>query len=258
MRMPRRAGTGVVGPTGHHRPDPRGHRRIRRALVIGAAAVGLLASALASSPRPTGTEALFTFRAQPQVNSIQGAIWAPDPPAACGDVARYDGILYGTLGDDVMYGGNQPQIIMGIAGNDRILGGNSGDCLVGGSGDDRLFGGNAKDVLLGGPGNDYLDGGNAKDYLDGEDDADECDGGNGQDDVINCDAPPLLAPSSLQPTGEPTEADPDAPRPTVPTQPADPVPTAEVTPPPAVEPPPDAPSPADPSLTPQPESGATP
>jgi hypothetical protein len=146
---------------------------------------------------PRGTEALFASHAEPQHNSIEAATWAPEPPAACGDLKQYAGVVYGTQGDDILYGGNRPQIIMGLGGNDTIYGGNSGDCLVGGPGDDHLIGGNAKDILLGGPGNDYLDGGNAKDYLDGEDDADDCDGGNGKDDVVNCDIGAPIAPHAL-------------------------------------------------------------
>jgi hypothetical protein len=166
----------------------------------------LVAWALASIHQPSVTQALFTSRAEPQHNSIEGGIWAPDPPEACGDVKHYAAVVYGTQGDDVLYGGIHPQIIMGLAGNDRIVGGNSGDCLVGGPGDDQLIGGNAKDILLGGIGNDYLDGGNAKDYLDGEDDADDCDGGNGKDDVVNCDGGALVAPLSLAQQSAPDDA----------------------------------------------------
>lgn len=193
MRLPEHAEHGVVDPADNSRPGPRGRleRRVFSALLI-----GLIALAVAPMHEPSGTRALFVSRAQPQHNSIQGGIWAPDPPAACGDFKKYVAVVYGTQGDDVLYGGNHPQIIMGLDGNDTIYGGNSGDCLVGGSGADHLLGGNSKDILLGGPGNDYLDGGNAKDYLDGEDDADDCDGGNGKDDVVNC-APAAIAPLAL-------------------------------------------------------------
>lgn len=141
-------------------------------------------------------------------------VWAPDPPAACGDLSKYgahpdrrDAVIWGTMGDDVLVAdpkGNHRQVIMGLGGNDEIIGGNSGDCLVGGDGDDRLVGGNAKDILLGGPGNDYLDGGNAKDYLDGEDDEDECLGGNGNDEVVNCG--PTAASADIDPEMGASEA----------------------------------------------------
>ena len=44
------------------------------------------------------------------------------------------GVVWGTMGDDVLVGGNQRQIIMGLGGDDELRGGNSGDCLVGGPG----------------------------------------------------------------------------------------------------------------------------
>jgi hypothetical protein len=132
-------------------------------------------------------------------------VWAPDPPSACGDISTYgtpparaDAIVWGDAGDNEIWGGNHPQIIMGLGGNDIIHGGNSGDCLVGGDGDDQLFGDNAKDVILGGPGNDYLDGGNGKDSLDGgEGESDVCIGGNGKDQIVNCEAS-APAPLALQ------------------------------------------------------------
>jgi Ca2+-binding RTX toxin-like protein len=187
MRLPEHAEHGVVGPARNHRPGPRGRHRRERRLVVAGALVALTAGGLATLHQPSGTAALFTSRAETQVNHIQGGIWAPDPPPACGPVDHYTGVVYGTPGDDVLYGGNRPQIIMGLGGDDRIYGGNGGDCLVGGPGDDHLVGGNAKDILLGGPGDDHLDGGNAKDYLDGEDDTNTCDGGNGRDVVVHCD-----------------------------------------------------------------------
>jgi hypothetical protein len=177
-------------------------------MVVTAVLLVLFAWAFASLHQPTGTQALFTSRAQTQQNSIEGGIWAPDPPAACGDLKQYAGVVYGTMGDDILHGGNRPQIIMGLDGNDTIYGGNSGDCLVGGPGDDHLIGGNSKDILLGGLGDDYLDGGNAKDYLDGEDDADECNGGNGKDDVVNCD-PPAVSPLGLSDDPASDEVAPD-------------------------------------------------
>ena len=203
MRKPGQAEHGVVGSTGLIRSGPRGRLHHRRLVLT--ALFALLASALASMHQPSGTEALFTSRAQTQHNSIEGGIWAPEPPTACGDPKNYAGVVYGTMGDDVLYGENQSQIIMGLGGNDTIYGGNSGDCLVGGGGDDTLVGGNSKDILLGGPGDDHLDGGNAKDFLDGEDDADDCDGGNGKDDVVNCDTGAPIAPNALSVQQSPSQ-----------------------------------------------------
>ena len=105
-------------------------------------------------------------------------------------------MVYGTVGDDRLEGGNHPQVLMGLDGDDTLIAGNAKDCLVGGPGNDRLYGGNAKDILLGGPGDDYLQGDNAPDWLDGgEGNADICVGGGGHDTVINCelDAAPAVA-----------------------------------------------------------------
>ena len=121
-------------------------------------------------------------------NHVGAGVWAPDPPAACGPLSGYSGVVYGTTGDDTLTGGSHPQIIMGLGGNDVIHGGNGGDCLVGGDGNDRLLGENAKDILIGGDGDDYLDGGNGKDFLDGgPGTGDVCLGGNGNDTYVDCE-----------------------------------------------------------------------
>lgn len=92
--------------------------------------------------------------------------------------------IYGTVGDDVLDGGNWPQIIMGLAGDDTLNGGNSLDCLVGGPGDDILNGGNSTDILIGGPGADELNGGNGIDILIGDAGPDQLNGGNGPDIIL--------------------------------------------------------------------------
>lgn len=92
--------------------------------------------------------------------------------------------IYGTMGDDVLDGGNWPQIIMGLDGDDILNGGNSLDCLVGGLGDDVLNGGNSTDILIGGPGLDQLNGGNGIDILIGDAGPDQLNGGNGPDIIL--------------------------------------------------------------------------
>ena len=152
------------------------------------AATGLALLAAAALTTGTGrtTAAYSDFGAVPSLASA--GVWAPDPPDACGDPRSYQGgIQYGTPGDDVMFGGNKPQIILGFGGNDKLFGGNSGDCIVGGPGNDLMYGGNRKDILLGGPGDDWIFGGNAKDDINGEDDIDLCVGGHGNDTVTNCE-----------------------------------------------------------------------
>ena len=128
--------------------------------------------------------------------SASAGVWAPDPPAACGPLAQYANVVYGTPGDDVLFGGNHPQVIMGLGGDDVIHGGNSGDCLVGGDGNDHLYGGNAKDILIGDNGDDSLDGGNGKDFLDGGAGDDDCLGGNGKDTLRDCETGAPVAPTT--------------------------------------------------------------
>jgi Ca2+-binding RTX toxin-like protein len=158
-------------------------RRLRAVVACGTAALAL---GLVSGSSGV-TYARFSDTHAVQVTG-QAGVWAPDPPAECGDLKAYAGVVWGTMGDDVLRGGNRPQVLMGLGGNDEIHGGNSGDCLVGGPGNDRLIGDSSKDILLGGDGDDHLDGGNAKDHLDGGADTDTCLGGNGKDTVVNCES----------------------------------------------------------------------
>ncbi|MBR0717279.1 VCBS domain-containing protein [Bradyrhizobium liaoningense] len=87
---------------------------------------------------PTEVAALQTF-----VGTIETQV----QNAVVGDV---DGAQLGTLGDDVLAGGNGSDSIDGLDGNDHISGG---------AGNDFLYGGAGKDYLTGGAGNDLLDGG---------------------------------------------------------------------------------------------------
>src|SRR5690349_616718 len=140
-------------------------RDVRRPFVLAALAGGGLALSLLAGASTT----YAAFSDDDSVSVTAGAdIWADEIPDECAPVLNKDktNVIWGTMGDDVLRGGNQRQVIMGLGGDDVIYGGNQGDCLVGGDGDDRLFGDNSKDVILGGNGDDYLDGGNAKDWLD--------------------------------------------------------------------------------------------
>ena len=89
----------------------------RRAAI---AVLAFSAGALVAQVGGPGTYAAFSDRQVTQHQDQAGAgVWAPDPPAACGPVADYPGgVVYGTVGDDVLYGGNQAQILMGLAGDD--------------------------------------------------------------------------------------------------------------------------------------------
>jgi Ca2+-binding RTX toxin-like protein len=65
--------------------------------------------------------------------------------------------IIGTAGDDVIDGGNGPDVIRALAGDDLVHGGNSQDRIFGGAGDDSLWvdkGGN--EFQRGGAGNDRL------------------------------------------------------------------------------------------------------
>ena len=180
--------------------------------LIAAAGIATSVAAFASLAGSDTTYAAFSDFDSRSVSAGAG-VWAPDPPAACGDISKYgtpperaDAVIWGDAGDNVIRAGSHPQIIMGMGGNDTLFGGNGGDCLVGGDGADKLYGTNAKDILIGGPGDDLLDGGNGPDYLDGGDGDDSLDGGNGpdtclggggDDTIVNCEpgspAPPRPA-----------------------------------------------------------------
>ncbi len=75
--------------------------------------------------------------------------------------------LIGTLGDDVLSGGNGDDTINGLAGADVLTGGNGNDTLIGGVGVDHLLGGRGDDVLVWnqGDGSDFLDGGKGTDTM---------------------------------------------------------------------------------------------
>jgi Ca2+-binding RTX toxin-like protein len=82
--------------------------------------------------------------------------------------------IVGTSGNDVLRGGNGPDVIMGLGGDDVISGGNGNDVICGGRGADLLDGDNGDDQMLGGFGDDRLRGGNGNDTLIG---------GTGQDEL---------------------------------------------------------------------------
>jgi len=70
--------------------------------------------------------------------------------------------IYGTQGDDVIYGdqhGRSADVILAKRGNDTLYGLFSNDTLVGGIGNDTEYGGPGSDMLRGGRGDDTLYGG---------------------------------------------------------------------------------------------------
>ncbi len=88
---------------------------------------------------------------------------SPNPPDVdltdCGELSAYDVVVYGTRGDDALFGDDRREVLVGLGGDDTISGGDKGDCLLGGRGDDQLLGEDGPDVLIGGRGTDELDAG---------------------------------------------------------------------------------------------------
>ncbi|WP_189354951.1 type I secretion C-terminal target domain-containing protein, partial [Vogesella fluminis] len=72
-------------------------------------------------------------------------------------------MIYGTVGNDDLTGGDGDDFIDGRAGNDILHGGAGNDVLMGGLGNDILYGGDGNDLLNGGFGNDTLIGGAGSD-----------------------------------------------------------------------------------------------
>jgi Ca2+-binding RTX toxin-like protein len=102
--------------------------------------------------------------------------------------------LFGTTGNDKIYGGAGSDTLRGLEGNDWLLGGagndelygdNGGfrgnDILEGGAGNDELEGGYGDDILRGGDGNDELEGDMGNDTLEGGAGHDDLEGGYGDD-----------------------------------------------------------------------------
>jgi hypothetical protein len=101
--------------------------------------------------------------------------------------------IFGTNGDDEIFGSNHSETIFGLhgddaifagLGNDTVYGGRGDDLIDGGKGNDNLFGEKGNDALVGGEGNDDLSGGRGRDLLLGGAGRDELDGGDGNDKFL--------------------------------------------------------------------------
>ena len=101
--------------------------------------------------------------------------------------------IFGTNGDDDIFGSRHSETIFGFRGddaifaglgNDTVLGGRGDDLIDGGKGNDRLFGEKGNDALLGGEGNDDLFGGSGRDLLLGGAGRDELNGDGGNDKFL--------------------------------------------------------------------------
>ncbi|APO79620.1 alginate lyase/serralysin-like metalloprotease domain-containing protein (plasmid) [Rhizobium etli 8C-3] len=106
--------------------------------------------------------------------------------------SNYSADSTGTIGDDVLTGGEFSDVIYGYggddvvragAGDDRIVGGSGADKLLGQDGADRVSAGAGDDIVYGGNGNDTIDGGAGNDTLKGETGANTVTGGDGDDTV---------------------------------------------------------------------------
>jgi len=56
--------------------------------------------------------------------------------------------LNGTVGDDLLVGGNNEDVLAGMPGNDTLRGGAGDDRLIGGLGTDQLWGGSGADLFV--------------------------------------------------------------------------------------------------------------
>lgn len=94
-----------------------------------------------------------------------------------------DDLVQGTDNADVVYGNLGGDYLEGNGGADRLFGGRGRDYLSGGAGNDELFGNLQSDYLVGGAGNDAIYGGQGPDILTGEAGDDTLSGDLGRDAV---------------------------------------------------------------------------
>lgn len=119
-------------------------------------------------------------------------------------------VLFGTIGNDIIYGtaenntifgGNGDDELNGLEGNDIINGGDDDDLILGrdgndalrgDDGDDTLYGDGGDDLLTAHAGNDTAYGGDGNDELHGHDGNDDLRGGTGNDIVYGGDGDDAL------------------------------------------------------------------
>jgi Ca2+-binding RTX toxin-like protein len=124
-----------------------------------------------------------------------------DAGADTGSGAGGDDVIFGWLGNDLLFGGDGADRLFGEQDNDTLVGDSGADTLDGGDGDDLLYGWFGADVMFGGlgadrffgeqdndvivalEGNDTGFGGDGDDLLFGWLGEDELWGGNGSDDI---------------------------------------------------------------------------
>ena len=79
---------------------------------------------------------------------------------------RFDNLIRGNEGPNILSAGLGDDILYGFGGNDTLSAGDGVDTLYGGSGDDHLIGGDGFDIMYGGAGNDVFDATSSRQYGD--------------------------------------------------------------------------------------------
>lgn len=93
--------------------------------------------------------------------------------------------IFGGAGNDVIQGGDGPELIYGEWGVDSIDGGKGNDTIYGGPGNDVIDGGADRDRIYGGAHDDQLFGNDGGDWIYGESGHDRLTGGKGDDYLID-------------------------------------------------------------------------
>lgn len=79
---------------------------------------------------------------------------------------RFDNLIRGNEGPNILSAGLGNDILYGYGGNDTLSAGDGVDTLYGGGGDDYLIGGDGFDIMYGGAGNDVFDATSSRQYGD--------------------------------------------------------------------------------------------
>ncbi|MBB3394994.1 MULTISPECIES: polysaccharide lyase family 7 protein [unclassified Rhizobium] len=92
-------------------------------------------------------------------------------------------VIYSYGGDDVVRAGAGDDTVVGGSGADKLLGQDGADTIFAGAGDDVVYGGDGNDTIYGGAGNDTLKGEAGANIITGGDGDDIVYGGAGADDL---------------------------------------------------------------------------
>jgi hypothetical protein len=104
--------------------------RLRAAI---AAAVGaVLAATLAFAPGGS-TYSAFSDFANTNGNTASAAVWQPNPPSGCGDLALYADVVYSTVAHATIAANVKAEVVFAL-GDDATVYAGIGDCVVTGAG----------------------------------------------------------------------------------------------------------------------------